>query len=434
MRTFLITDASLIQFEQTLDRLRKSAFVKNVLIVMSGTAAAQAIGFALTPVISRLFTPSDFGIFGSFSSVIGVIAAGVTLQYTQAIMLPKEKGDAINLFFVSGLSTFAIGFVCLLLCLFTPSFVNGLLKTEGSWALALLVMASVVSGLNQTCQAWSVRAKAFKHTSASQVIRSFSSNGMQIGFGYLGAGAAGLVASTVLADVVASLNLLRVLFPDLLTLRTNVTWSRMKQLAREYIDFPMYSASQNVINALSSGLPVLLLTHFYDLVTAGAYAFAVRILQVPMGFVLGPLRQVLFQRAAEMQHTGNDLAPLYAKTTFGLFILVILPSVALFIWAPSLFSWLFGSQWYIAGEFAKYLILWLMFVFCNLPAVLFARLIRIQRTVFLYDLSLLCIRILVLIFGGLHMSALNTILIFSLTGAVMNTLLIVIVGLNLYEH
>ena len=47
---------------------------------MSGTAAAQAIGFALTPVISRLYSPSDFGIFGSFDAVLTVVAAGVTLD------------------------------------------------------------------------------------------------------------------------------------------------------------------------------------------------------------------------------------------------------------------------------------------------------------------------------------------------------------------
>ena len=52
--------------KESLARLKKSSFVKNVLVVMSGTAAAQIIGFALTPIISRLFSPSDFGVFGSF--------------------------------------------------------------------------------------------------------------------------------------------------------------------------------------------------------------------------------------------------------------------------------------------------------------------------------------------------------------------------------
>jgi lipopolysaccharide exporter len=409
-------------------RMRNSSFVRNILVVMSGTAAAQIIGFALTPIISRLFSPDDFGVFGSFISVSSIVAAGATLEYTQAIMLPKEKEDAINLFVISCLSTIAVGFLCLTFCLLIPATVNGVMKTSGVWALALLVVATVVAGCNRACQAWCVRVKAFKHTAASQVIRSFSSNGTQIGFGLLEGGAIGLVVSSVLADILASINLIRVLIPDFLVLRCSIQWVRIKQLTKDYRDFPMFSASQNVINALSSGLPVLLLTHFYGIAVAGAYAFGMRILHTPMGFVLTALRQVLFQKAAEIQHQGGSLASLYVRTSAGLFALVITPSLVLFIWAPQLFSWIFGSQWETAGEFARSLVLWMMFVFCNLPAVLFAQLIRVQRTVFLYDLVLLVVRVLSLVLGGFYLTVLNTIMLFALVGAVMNLFLIVLVG------
>jgi len=417
-----------LQFQPAIARLFKSSFVKNVLIVMSGTAVAQVIGFALSPIISRLFSPSDFGVFGSFNSVAGIVAAGATLQYTQAIMLPKEKEDALNLFVVSCLCTLLVGSLCLIVCLFSPASMNSLMKTGGGWALALLVLATIVAGLNQSCQAWCVRVKAFKHTSASQVVRSISSNGAQIGLGYVRGGAGGLIVASVLADLLASLNLVRVLLPDLSSLKGSIRWERMKLLAKEYRDFPMYSASQNVLNALSSGLPVLLLTHFYGIVVSGTYAFGVRILQVPMGLVLGPLRQVLFEKAAETQRQGDRLAPLYLKTTAALFAMALLPSSILFIWAPQLFTWIFGSQWYVAGEYARSLVLWLLVVFCNLPAVLFARLIRIQRAVFFYDMALLGLRVLALVLGGLYLSALQTISLFSVVGAAMNAILILLVG------
>lgn len=419
---------SKFQLKYLLSRLKKSAFVKNVLIVMSGTAIAQVIGFALTPIISRLYSPSDFGIFGSFNSVATIIAAGVTLDYSQAIMLPKEKEDAINLFFISCLCTFAIGFLCLTFCLLAPAFVNGLMKTSGVWALALLIIATVVAGLNQSFQAWCVRVKAFKQTSASQVIRGMSSNGSQVGFGLLKSGAPGLIISGVLADILASFNLIREILPDIKTFWDGIQWSRLKQFIMEYRDFPMYSASQNVINALSNGLPVLLLAHFYGITVAGAYAFGMRILQVPMGFVLRALRQVLFQKAGETQHQGGSLTSLYVRISGGLFVLAFFPTLILFIWAPTLFTWIFGSQWHTAGELAGWLVLWMMFAFCNLPAVLFARLIRVQRMVFLYDLILLLFRTIALILGGVYLNALHTIILFSVVGAAMNGILIIMVG------
>ncbi len=414
-------------------RLKNSAFVKNVIIVMSGTALAQIIGFALVPVISRLFTPADFGVFGSFNAVVGVISAGITMEYSQAIMLPKEKNDALNLFFISCFSTIIISFLCMLVCLMAPSYMLELMKAPGVWMLALLVFTILITGFNVTLQAWCVRAKAFKHTSVSQVIRSISSNGMQVGFGFFKTGPIGLIVSTILADLLASINLLHVFLSDSRKKAHEISWVRMKELAKEYHDFPMYSASQNLINALSSGLPVLLLTHFFSITVAGSYAFGVRLLSAPMGLLTRALRQVLFQKASETQHNGRNLLPLYTKTTFGLFAVGIFPALILIIWAPHIFALILGPQWYTAGEYARGLMVWMLFVFCNVPAVLFARIIRMQRTVFFYDLVLLAARISILAVGGLYLTALQTINLFSILGAVMNFFLIILVGYNIMK-
>jgi len=395
---------------------------------MAGSAMAQGIGFALTPVVSRLFSPVDFGLFGSFTAVSGVILAGVTLEYTQAIMLPKEKGDALNIFFVSCAATCLVALLCLAVCLIAPKGMLELLHASNAWILSLLVLATLLGGFNRACQAWSTRTKAFKHVSASQVIRSLSTSGVQIGSGYAKAGPAGLICGAILADLFGSLNLMRPVLRDFRRLRRTVSWRRMKQLAKEYSDFPMYSASQNVTNSLSTGIPLLLLIHHYGAATAGAYAFAVRILWTPLSLLVGSLRQVLFQKATESQHRGHSLTSLYVRTTVALFAIGIVPTLVLFLFAPPIFSWIFGPRWMTAGVFARSLILWLLFVFCNLPAILFARLIRIQRTVFFYDLALLGARVLVLAVGGLYLSAVNAIMAFSVIGATMNCFLILLVG------
>lgn len=398
---------------------------------MSGTAAAQALGFALSPVISRLFTPSDFGIFGSFDALLTVIAAGATLDYSQAIMLPKKNEDAINLFALSCISVAFIGTLCMAICILFPYYILDLIKAPTSWFLVLLVVAILVTGFNQACQAWCVRVKSFKQVSASQVIRSLSSNGAQIGFGIFKGGAAGLIISNVLANMFASINLVRVLLQDVKTFRRDIQWNRMKQLAKEYRDFPMYSASENVINALSGSLPVLLLAHFFGIAVAGAYAFGVRILTAPMGLVLSALRQVLFQKASETYNTGGRITPLYVKTTLGLFALAVFPALVFFMWAPQIFTWVFGSQWDTAGEYARWLMLWLAFYFCNLPSVLFARIIRIQRTMFLFNQAVLVIRFLSLLIGGLYLTSLSTVMLFSVVGAIINIIAISIVGFAL---
>lgn len=427
----LATWQSKLPGKAAFSRLSKSPFVRNILLVMTGTAVAQIIGFALSPIISRLFSPGDFGIFGSFDAVASIVGTVVTLQYSQAIILPREDGDGMNLLALSCASTFLLATICLGACVIAPGILNGLMKTTGIWALILLVLATLVAGINQSFQSWCVRAKAFKHTAGSQVVRSLSSSGTQLACGGFGFGAAGLVCSSVLADLLASVNLGRVVFRDWRGLRQNIGWQHIWRLAAQYRDFPMYSATSALINALSLGLPILLLTHFYGLSVAGAYAFAMRVLSTPMGFILTALRQVLLQKAAKVHNDGGELLRLYAKITAGLFVVAVLPALILVAWSPRLFSWIFGPQWVMAGNFASSLVVWLVFMFCNVPAIIFGRIIRIQRQMFAFDIALLVLRTGGLYLGGLYLPASSTIWIFAAVGGVMNIVLIIIVGYKL---
>jgi O-antigen/teichoic acid export membrane protein len=231
-----------------------------------------------------------------------------------------------------------------------------------------------------------------------------------------------------MSEFLAGVNLLRVTLGDLRAFVRLARWETLGRLAMEYRDFPMYSASQNLLNALSNGLPVLLLTQSFGISAAGAYAFGMRLINAPMSLVSNALRQVLLQRAGEMQHQERRLLPLFVKSTAGLFGLGLGPTLILAIWAPGLFEWLFGRQWHTAGEFARYLALWLLFAFCNLPAVLMARLIRIQRALFIYNLFLLAARVAALLLGGQYLTVLQCIALFSAVGVVMNAILILIVG------
>jgi len=257
---------------------------------------------------------------------------------------------------------------------------------------------------------------------------------MQIGFGIIKAGSIGLIISSIIADLFASINLLLVFLADFKTTRYKIRWQRIKTLAYEYRDFPIYSASRNIINALSMGLPVLLLTNYFGIAVAGAYAFAERIISAPMGLILRALRQVLFQKAAETDHHGGSLLALYVKITAGLFMIATIPSLIIIIWGPPIFSFVFGQKWTLAGEFASSLVIWLTFLFCNLPSTIVARILRLQRQLFIFDVILLIARTLVLILGGMYITASRTILFFSIVGAIMNMIFIVIIGLVLMKN
>jgi len=97
-----------------------------------------------------------------------------------------------------------------------------------------------------------------------------------------------------------------------------------------------------------------------------------------------------------------------------------------------LFSrFVFGEDWRVAGEYARWLILWLAPMFCNVPASLAARILRLQRDLFLVDVVLLGARAAALVLGGLWLEPLQTIIALSLVGALFNVALVGYVGVRL---
>ena len=62
-----------------LNQLRASTFFRNVATLVSGSALAQLVGLACAPILTRLYTPEDFGLLGIFMAVSAVAATIATL-------------------------------------------------------------------------------------------------------------------------------------------------------------------------------------------------------------------------------------------------------------------------------------------------------------------------------------------------------------------
>ena len=75
----------------------KSKFSKNVITLITGTALAQAVPIAITPILTRLYTPEDFGVFAVYMALSSILVVLVTGRYELAIVVPQKDEDAINI-------------------------------------------------------------------------------------------------------------------------------------------------------------------------------------------------------------------------------------------------------------------------------------------------------------------------------------------------
>jgi O-antigen/teichoic acid export membrane protein len=241
-------------------------------------------------------------------------------------------------------------------------------------------------------------------------------------------GGSGLIGGSVAGEVLSGMALWRcVRAQDFALIRRSFCLRGLRAAALEFRDFVIYSAPQNLLNALSQGAPVLLLIHFYGAAVGGLYAFSVRVLETPMNFVLTSVRQVLYQNLSEAYNRRDDVVSLFVKSTTTLAAIAAGPAMLGLAVMPWLFGRVFGREWDAAGQYARWLILWFVPAFCNVPAMLLARILRKQRELLIFDVVLLGARVAVLGFGGYYLTAAQSIMAFSLLGCLFNTLLILYV-------
>jgi len=74
-----------------------SASARHVLTLMTGTTLAQAIALAISPILTRLYAPEQFGVFALYLSIVALLAIVATGRYELAIVLPESDVDAWHL-------------------------------------------------------------------------------------------------------------------------------------------------------------------------------------------------------------------------------------------------------------------------------------------------------------------------------------------------
>ena len=140
----------------------RSEFSRNVLTLMTGTSIAQAIPIAVSPILTRIYTPEEFGSFALYMTIVSLLSILVTGRYELAIMLPKKDEDAINLVALSILISFIISvFVFLIVFIFNTEITDWLAnKAISSW-LYLIPLSIFFSGLYQSLYFWNNRLDTF---------------------------------------------------------------------------------------------------------------------------------------------------------------------------------------------------------------------------------------------------------------------------------
>lgn len=411
-----------------------SRFITNVLKLVSGSVIAQAAGVLLIPVISRLYSPADFGVFQVFLSIAGILAVVSCLSYHLAIMLPKEDEDAANLAVLSVVLVTATSAVSgVVLVLFAGPIATALNFPDLAGYVGLIPVIVFLNGLFFVLNYWLSRREKFGTVAGGRVANSLVNKGVQIGAGVGAPSPLGLIGGTAAGYGAADLLMLRTVRSDF-ALFSAVTPARIRALAVRYKKFPIFTSWSTAANEVSRQISPLFLAFFFNSVVVGLYSLAYQVVSLPLGLVGTAVSQVFFQRASEERKRTGDIGPIVEEVHRRLVAISIFPMLLLLLIGQELFVFFLGPQWYEAGFYVKLLVPWIFFMFVSSPLTTIFSVLEKQGAGLVFDLLLLASRLASLTIGGMTGDPVIAILLFSLTGALfcafMNLWLLKLAGLD----
>lgn len=337
--------------------LPRGQFGRGVTVLAGSTAAAQAIVIVSSPLITRLFSPSDLGVLAVYASLVGIINIVSGLRYELAIPLPASDEEAVNVvalnLTVTLMTSAALGVLVLLLGRSFGALLHLPTLSPYAWLIPFAVMGA---GTYQALYFFALRKKAFGTVARTRLNQSIGRVACQSTLGVLRIAPLGLLLADFLGSTIGIGSLLNLLRSDNQGLTQSISRAGMLRAAKRYVRFPMLSTSSGLLAVAGMATIPIFLTWTQGTEVAGWYALTQRVIGLPVTVIGVAVGETYFGMAAGLARTNPAaLRSLFKSAALRLFLAGIAPTVIVVAAGPVLFSTLFGSSWTTAGLYARYL-------------------------------------------------------------------------------
>lgn len=344
----------------------KSEFSRNVLTLMTGTTIAQAMPIAISPILTRIYTPEDFGVFALYMSIASIIAVTATGRYEMAIMLPKKDEDAINIAALSVIISFFVSLIALLIVFIFNFRITTLLgNPEISNWLYLIPITVLLTGIYQSLNYWSNRKKQYKRLATSRIVRSGTTAATNLGMGFGGFGSSGLILGGLIGQGISTYILGKMIWSEDKNRFDKIRKLKIFALSKRHIKFPKF----NLLNALIDNIRLsgisILVAKFFTTATLGQFSLAWKMVQVPMSLIGSSLSQVFFQKVSHAR--ADDLDRIVKKFLIKASLVAAPLFIIIYFFAVDIFMIVFGKNWELAGHAASIMAPWLFLNFLTSP-------------------------------------------------------------------
>ncbi len=371
-----------------------SEFFRNVATLMTGSTIAQLIALAIYPVLTKIYTPDEHGLFSLYMGIIAITGIIATGRYQLAILMPSEDKKAVNLAALGLLLSIGVGLILLVVVALFREQIAGMFKVPGieKW-LWYVPLSTVLIGFFQVSIYWHNRHKHFRSTATGNLTQSIVNSGVKLTTSGAVPAGGGLILGAIAGQVAGAgyflfswLRKFRIHF-------TGISRAGMKEVAAIYYRFPGFNLPNNLVNSISNSMPVFLLGAYFGAAELGLYSLGFTMIFRPMNLVTNSMEQVFSQRVikkyTERISIRRDVITLIKRS----FQIGIIPFLLAGVFGPLIFRTIFGAEWEVSGRYMQLLIPWFFTAFIANQLTFIPDLFSLQKTAFLLNIIRLVLRI-----------------------------------------
>lgn len=352
-----LTPQTIRTWELTINHLKlKSEFTRNVLTLMTGSTIAQAIPIAIMPILTRIYSPEEFGILALFVAVSFVLGSIANARYELAIILPKEDEVAIEVAALGLLiSTIFSLFLLLPVIVFNEQITGYLGNEEIGYWLYFIPFSVWMIGVFNVLNFLHTRKKNYKDLAIANVYKSVGMSVIQLGLGLLKSSVNGLIYGQIFSYMFANYPLAKKACFEYDFRK--VTLVGLKKVFIRYKHLPIYAMPAILANGLSTHLINVLISLYFSVATLGFYSIVQKVLGLPTTLIGGAIGQVYYEEGVKEKNKNGHAKKSFLMAFKKLFLVAIPVFMLAYFIVEDVFIFAFGSEWKKAGEYASSLIL-----------------------------------------------------------------------------
>ena len=362
----------------------KGDFFKSFTVLMSGTLIAQIIGYAIAPILTRLYTTEEMGELGFYMRLTGFIAAIATLRYEAALPLPKKDEHSFLLYRFAYLISMVVLIIVAIVFLFL--IVSGIGNKFDWWFYLFTILGTSFVIIINVGTSWSVRMGQYPIISRHKIVNSLVANLLKWLFAFFHLSAFGLIIATLFGYFLSSLEFAFNFKKIRSKFKGSISNKKTRALMLEHKEFPTLNLPHVFVDNGRDMLIATLIFTYYSVGIYGSFNHSYTMLRIPLMLVGVALGQLFYNKASELYNQNKSIMPLLKRMLLLLSALSIVPFTILFFYGEPIFIFIFGPNWGQAGSYSETMSVWLLFNFILSPITALPLIIGKQKIAFLFGI------------------------------------------------